>query len=79
MSLCISYRNCYEDNPKHGLKRRGNIARRPTNRLPQEKKDLRGFRNLGGLIPDCGRGLWEGCGECGGRKKTSEVLETSEV
>ncbi len=31
MSHCISYRNCYEDNPKHGLKRRGNIARRPTN------------------------------------------------
>jgi len=27
----ISYEHRYEDNPKHGLKRRGNIARRPTN------------------------------------------------
>ncbi|MDM8523366.1 hypothetical protein QUF80_08340 [Desulfococcaceae bacterium HSG8] len=31
MSHCASYRNYYEDNPKHGLKPRGNIARRPTN------------------------------------------------
>ncbi|MCP4108547.1 MAG: hypothetical protein GY749_23865 [Desulfobacteraceae bacterium] len=28
---CRSYINHYEDNPKHGIKRRGNIARRPTN------------------------------------------------
>jgi hypothetical protein len=29
MSGCISYEHRYEDNPKHGMKRRGNIARRP--------------------------------------------------
>ncbi|QTA92723.1 hypothetical protein [Desulfonema magnum] len=31
MRHCVSYEHCYEDNPKHGLKSRGNIARRPTN------------------------------------------------
>ncbi len=28
--VCNSYTEIYEDNPKHKLKRRGNIARRPT-------------------------------------------------